>query len=150
VNRRQFAQLALGAPTASRLSAQTDSFKPADYTIDIAPYSLEVAPHSSIRTVAYNSQVPGPLIRLQEGKPATGFNGLSWTDTTKGHPQTGAAHVTERFTRRDFGSLEIGITIDDPNAYTKPWSAKVPAKLLPDTDLIETYCENEKDQAHKR
>jgi hypothetical protein len=80
----------------------------------------------------------------------TGFNGLSWTDTTKGHPQTSAAHVTERFTRRDFGHLEIDITIDDPKAYTKPWSAKVPAKLLPDTDLIETYCENEKDQAHKR
>jgi FtsP/CotA-like multicopper oxidase with cupredoxin domain len=70
VNRRRFAQLALGAPTASWLSAQTDSLEPADYTIDIAPYSLEVAPHSSIRTVAYNSQVPGPLIRLQEGKPA--------------------------------------------------------------------------------
>lgn len=79
-----------------------------------------------------------------------GFNGLSWTDTTKGHPQTDAAHVTERFTRRDFGHLEIGITIDDPKAYAKPWSAKVPANLLPDTDLIETYCENEKDQAHKR
>ena len=32
----------------------------------------------------------------------------------------------------------------------KPWQAKVPVKLFPDTDLIETYCENEKDQAHKR
>jgi len=79
-----------------------------------------------------------------------GFNGLSWTDTAKGHPQTEAAHVTERFNRRSFGNLEIEITIDDPNAYVKPWSAKVPVHLLPDTDLIETYCENEKDQAHKR
>jgi hypothetical protein len=79
-----------------------------------------------------------------------GFNGLSWTDTAKGHPQTESAHVTERFTRRDFGHLEIDVTIDDPKAYLKPWSAKVPAHLLPDTDLIETYCENEKDQSHKR
>jgi hypothetical protein len=79
-----------------------------------------------------------------------GFNGLSWTDTAKGHPQTEAAHVTERFTRRDFGHLEIEITIDDQKAYVKPWHAKVPAHLLADTDLIETYCENEKDQAHKR
>lgn len=79
-----------------------------------------------------------------------GFNGLSWTDTAKGHPQTDGAHVTERFTRRTFGHLEIEITIDDPKAYVKPWSAKVPAHLLPDTDLIETYCENEKDQVHKR
>ena len=54
------------------------------------------------------------------------------------------------FTRRDFGHLEIDITIDDAKAYAKPWRAKVPAKLLPDTDLIETYCENEKDQPHKR
>lgn len=79
-----------------------------------------------------------------------GFNGRSWTDTTKGHPQTEAAHVTERFTRPDFGHLEIEIVIDDPKAYAQPWRAKVPVKLLPDTDLIETYCENEKDQAHKR
>jgi hypothetical protein len=79
-----------------------------------------------------------------------GFNGLSWTDTAKGHPQTEAAHVTERFARRDFGHLEIEITIDDPKAYLKAWRAKVPAHLLPDTDLIETYCENEKDQVHKR
>jgi hypothetical protein len=79
-----------------------------------------------------------------------GFNGLSWTDTAKGHPQTEAAHVTERFTRRTFGDLEIEITIDDTKAYVKPWSAKVPVHLLPDTDLIETYCENEKDQVHKK
>ena len=79
-----------------------------------------------------------------------GFNGRSWVDTAKGHPQTEAAHVTERFTRRDFGHLEIDITIDDPKAYVKPWSAKVPVHLLPDSDLIETYCENEKDEVHKR
>ena len=79
-----------------------------------------------------------------------GFNGLSWVDTAKGHPQSKAAHVTERFTRPDFGRLEIDITIDDPEVYAKPWRAKVPVKLLPDTELIETYCENEKDHAHKR
>jgi hypothetical protein len=79
-----------------------------------------------------------------------GFNGRSWVDTAKGHPQTESAHVTERFTRRDFGHMEIDITIDDPGAYDKPWRAKVPVKLLADNDLIETYCENEKDQLHKR
>jgi hypothetical protein len=79
-----------------------------------------------------------------------GFNGFSWVDTRKGHPQTDAAHVTERFTRRDFGHMEIGVTIDDPKAYTKPWSAKVPVHLLADSELIETFCENEKDRAHKQ
>lgn len=80
----------------------------------------------------------------------TGFNGRSWVDTAKGHPQTDAARVIERFSRPDFGHLQIAITIDDPKAYAKPWTAKVPVHLLPDSDLIETYCENEKDRVHKR
>jgi len=78
-----------------------------------------------------------------------GFNGREWVDTAKGHPQTESAHVTERFTRRDFGHMDINITIDDPGAYEKPWRATVPFHMLPDTDLIETYCENEKDQVHE-
>jgi len=79
-----------------------------------------------------------------------GFNGKAWVDTGSGHPQTEAAHVTERFTRRDFGHLEIDITIDDPEAYLKPWRVKVPINLLPDSDLIETFCENEKDHGRMR
>ncbi len=79
----------------------------------------------------------------------TGFNGRSWVDTAKGHPQTTSAHVTERFTRLDYGHMDIDITIDDPGAYEKPWTAKVPFHLMADTDLIETYCENEKDSVHE-
>ena len=75
----------------------------------------------------------------------TGFNGRAWVDTGAGHPQTEAAKVTERFTRRDFGHLDLEITIDDPGAYVKPWTARVPANLLADSDLIETFCDNERD-----
>jgi len=75
----------------------------------------------------------------------TGFNGRSWIDTGSGHPQTDAGRVTERYTRRDVGHMDIDITIDDPKAYAKPWHAKVPVNLLADSDLIETVCENEKD-----
>jgi hypothetical protein len=75
----------------------------------------------------------------------TGFNGRAWVDTGAGHPQTVAAKVTERFTRRDFGHLDIEITIDDPGAYLKPWTARVPTNLLADSDLIETFCDNERD-----
>ena len=78
----------------------------------------------------------------------TGFNGRAWLDTWKGHPQTEEGRVTERFTRRDVGHLQIDITIDDPKAYDKPWHVRVPAQLLPDADLIETFCENEKDSGH--
>ena len=56
-----------------------------------------------------------------------------------------AARVTERFTRRDIGHMDIEITIDDPKVYVKPWRAKIPSSLLPDSDLIETFCENERD-----
>ena len=78
-----------------------------------------------------------------------GFNGREWLDTFKGHPQTEAGKVIERFTRRDFGHMELAITIEDPKAYAKPWTAKLPMTLLPDTDLIETFCENEKDVQHR-
>ena len=47
------------------------SLLPPSHTIDIAPYELEVAPHRTIKTIAYNRQVPGPLLRLQEGRPVT-------------------------------------------------------------------------------
>ena len=76
---------------------------------------------------------------------SAGFNGRAWVDTGSGHPQTAAARVTERFTRRDFGHMEIEMTIDDARAYLKPWRVKVPINLLADSDLIETFCENEKD-----
>jgi hypothetical protein len=76
-----------------------------------------------------------------------GFNDKSWFDDP-GHPHSDQLRVTERFQRRDFGHLTIQITFDDPKAYTKPWSATVPFDLLPDTELIESICENEKDHAH--
>jgi hypothetical protein len=56
--------------------------------------------------------------------------------------------VTERFERRDFGHMQIQLTIDDSKTYAKPWSATIPYQLLPDTELIESICENEKDLPH--
>jgi hypothetical protein len=76
-----------------------------------------------------------------------GFNDKSWLDDP-GHPHSEALRVTERFRRRDFGHLEIQITFDDPKAYTKPWTATIPFDLYPDTELIESICENEKDRPH--
>jgi len=78
----------------------------------------------------------------------TGFTDRGWIDTGMGHPQTDALHVIERFHRTDFGHMEIGITIDDPKAYTKPWSANMKVHMLPDTDLLETTCENSRGTEH--
>ena len=77
-----------------------------------------------------------------------GFNDRGWLDTEKGRPQTEALHVTERFHRSNFGTLDIGITIDDPKAYTKPWSSKMTVHLQPDTELLETVCENQRGLEH--
>ena len=66
-----------------------------------------------------------------------------------GHPTREALHVTERFQRRDFGHLELSLTIDDPKAYTKPWTVTKTLELMPETDLLEFVCnENEKDLKH--
>jgi hypothetical protein len=77
-----------------------------------------------------------------------GFNDRNWLDGDKGHPQTDALHVTERFHRVDFGRLEILATVDDPKAYTKNFSVKQNLHLLADSDLIENICENERDSSH--
>ncbi len=77
-----------------------------------------------------------------------GVNDRTWLDNA-GRPHSDAMHLTERYHRRDFGHLDMKLTIDDPKAYTKPWSVDENAVLLPDTDLLEYVCsENNKDVPH--
>ena len=78
----------------------------------------------------------------------TGFNDQGWLDIP-GHPATERLHVTERFRRKDFGHLDIEMTIDDPKAYRKPWTMTLPVTLSADNELLEYICtENEKDLVH--
>jgi hypothetical protein len=77
-----------------------------------------------------------------------GFKDGLWLDVS-GTPLTDSAKVTERFRRPNFGNLEIEVTVDDPKAYTKPWSIKVNQTIALDTDMLEFVCkENEKDVPH--
>jgi len=77
-----------------------------------------------------------------------GFNDRTWLDAF-GHPRTEAMHIVERYTRRDFGHMDVEMTFDDSGAYTKPFSIKFGQTLTPDTDVIEGVCnENEKDRVH--
>jgi hypothetical protein len=65
------------------------------------------------------------------------------------HPQSEAMHITERYRRRDFGHMDIEITMNDPKMYTKPFTIKVTHVLHPESDVLEYVCaENEKDRAH--
>ena len=78
----------------------------------------------------------------------SGFRDGLWLDA-KGSPLTEAGTITERFRRVDFGNLEISITVDDPKAYTKPWTTTLKQYLLPDSELIDYICnENERDVSH--
>jgi hypothetical protein len=77
-----------------------------------------------------------------------GFNDKTPLDAM-GHPHSEALRITERFRRRDFGHLDVEMTFDDPKMYTRPFTIKVPHDLLADSDIFESYCdENEKDRAH--
>ena len=77
-----------------------------------------------------------------------GQNGKTWLDM-RGLPVTEALRVIERFSRPNIGTINIDVTIDDPMAYTKPWNVKLSWKLIPDTELIESICEeNSKDLPH--
>jgi hypothetical protein len=70
---------------------------------------------------------------------STHFKDGGWLDVN-GAPLTSAATITERFRRPTVGRLEIDVTIDDPKAYTRPWTVRVNQRLIPDTDLIEFVC----------
>jgi hypothetical protein len=78
----------------------------------------------------------------------SGFRDGLWLDAT-GNPMTDDAKVIERFRRVNFGRLEIEITVDDPKAYTKPWTVKLSQVIKLDTDLLDFNCvEDEKDSSH--
>jgi hypothetical protein len=72
-----------------------------------------------------------------------GFNDKTWLDGA-GHPHSEAMRVTERYTRRDAGRMDVEVVIDDPEAYARPLRYVQPQALIADTELIENVCENAK------
>ena len=85
LTRRQFAQLAGMSSACDGAGPDEDdagpqplpappipaNAPPADFTLDIAPYVLEASPKHRYPTIAYNGQVPGPLLRMKQGRPVT-------------------------------------------------------------------------------
>lgn len=79
---------------------------------------------------------------------SAGFNDNVWLDNN-GHPATERLRVTERFRRRTIGRMDVEITVDDPKAYTRPWTVTLPLTLMPDSELLEYMCtENNRDVEH--
>jgi hypothetical protein len=79
---------------------------------------------------------------------SAGFNDRTWLDYA-GHPHTEALRTTERYTRKDFGHMDIQITYNDPKAYTRPWTITLKAELMADTELLENVC-NENDKSSRQ
>lgn len=69
----------------------------------------------------------------------TGFHDGAWIDSN-GVPGSDALHVTERFHRKDFGHMDVSITITDPKMYAKPWTVTLPFTPYPDDELVEYIC----------
>jgi len=77
-----------------------------------------------------------------------GFRDAGWLDVN-GSPLSDRAKTTERFRRTSYGTMEVEVTVDDPKAYTRPWSLTVRHRLMPDDELIEFVCqENEQSTRH--
>ena len=81
----------------------------------------------------------------------TGLRDGGWLDTRRGRPHSDALRVIERFRRLDYGHLELTVTIIDPKAYLKPWTVRAPLALLPDTSLLESFCDShDRTMEHRR
>ena len=66
-----------------------------------------------------------------------------------GTPLTDAARITERFRRVNYGNMDIEVTVNDPKAYTAPWTTTIKHFIVLNTDLLDYIClENEKDTPH--
>ena len=72
---------------------------------------------------------------------SNGFTDRSWLDFG-GHPHTEALRITERYTRRDVGRMDVQVTMVDPAIYAKPITLSMPITLQTDTEMLEGFCEN--------
>jgi len=72
---------------------------------------------------------------------SNGYTDRSWLDFD-GHPHTEDLRITERYTRKNIGQMEVQVTMTDPKAYARPITLTIPMKLQADTELIEAVCEN--------
>ena len=81
---------------------------------------------------------------------SNGFNDKTWIDAI-GHPHGEKLRLTERYHRRDFGHIELQLTVNDPDWYEKPWSVTLLLEMTPDNELLEDVClENERDWVHMK
>jgi hypothetical protein len=72
-----------------------------------------------------------------------GFRDRGWLSANMAYPNSDALRVTERWRRPDFGHMQLTVTIDDPKAFDKPWTNTIPLTLIPDSEIFDSYCDNQ-------
>ena len=72
---------------------------------------------------------------------SNGYTDRSWLDYG-GHPHTEELRITERYTRKNIGRIDVQVTMTDPKIYAKPISFSMPIALIVDTEMLEGFCEN--------
>jgi len=78
----------------------------------------------------------------------TGFRDGGWLDVN-GSPLTDRGRTIERYRRTSYGFMDVEVTVDDPKAYTHPWTVTIKQRLMADDELIEFVClENERSSRH--
>ena len=121
LTRRSLLKLGSMAAASAALPRHAQSLAAADYTLDIAPYTFEIAPKHHIKTLAYNQQVPGPLLRLKEGRPVT-------IDVTNHTSNEEVVHWHGLFLPSDIdGAMEEGTPMIPPGGHARYTYAPSPS-----------------------
>ena len=121
LTRRRFTQLSGMAVGSLALSGSARAAEAPDVTPEIAPYTLEGSPKHHIRTVAYNSQIPGPLVRMREGE----VQSVEIRNLTK---DSEVVHWHGLYLPPDIdGAMEEGTPMIAPGASTRYTMTPMPA-----------------------
>lgn len=70
-----------------------------------------------------------------------GYNDRGWIGT---YPRTEELHIIERYSRPEYGRINLEMTVEDPKVFVKPWVRNKSYYLVPQAELIEFVCENNK------
>ena len=139
-----------GVPRATYMPQPFQIIQSAKHIMVIHQYA------TAVRTIYMDNQTEAPADSWMgwsngrwEGETlvvdTTGFNDKTWFDN-QGHPHTEQLHTVERYTRTNRGMLAIEIAIDDAGAYSRPFTLRTEANLMPDGELMEYICsENNQD-----
>ena len=70
-----------------------------------------------------------------------GYNDRGWIGP---YPRSEELHIVERYSRPEYGRIELEMTVEDPKVFVRPWTRYKSYYLVPQAELIEYVCENNK------